>query len=71
MTLTRNLTTTGTYGMESGTDFTDLDGIPNINTAAISRIVVTHNSHIQSLTVGFYEVSVWISLIARIKGALQ
>lgn len=65
MQSTRNLTTTGSYGYELGADFDDLVGIPNINTTAISRMVVTHDQHIESLTVGFNGIFVRYLLIAR------
>lgn len=71
MISTRKLTATDSYGIEDGADFNDLVGIPNINTTAISRIVVRHNQHIASLTVGIYGVFGRFSLIVLVKGALH
>lgn len=67
MLSTRNITTTGIFGHESGVDFDDIVGNPNINSTAISRIVVTYNTYISSLTVGFHGVFNSFSLTARNK----
>lgn len=71
MASTRKIIKTETIGNQNAPDFNDGDSIPNINIAAISRIVVMHDRHIQSLTVGFNEGCVRNSLIAWIKGALH
>lgn len=48
---TRNLTTTIHEGSTVWKEFDDQVGIPDLNSASIQRINVTHGSFIRSLTV--------------------
>lgn len=58
MASTRSLIRTESCGPSNMKHFSDRGDITNINTTAISRIVVTHDDFIRSLTVGLKTVLV-------------
>lgn len=68
----RNVITTAVNGLASGTPaFNDKAGIPDLDKTAITEIIVTHDQHIRSLTVGLETLVVRNLLIAVISDPLQ
>lgn len=51
MESTRNLTSSEAAGSESGTVFDDKSIVPDIGTAAITKIVLGHADYVRSITV--------------------
>lgn len=71
MASARDMITTDPHGITAGEDFDDKLGIPDLNKTAISRIEVTYDSYIRSLTVGINTVLVRKLLITEILDSLH